>query len=39
LKANGEPSILISHNMRQMFDLAYRAVVFRRSRIVANPLK
>ena len=36
LKANGEPMILISHNMRQVFDLADRIVVFRRGRIVAN---
>jgi fructose transport system ATP-binding protein len=36
LKVNGEPLILISHNMRQVFDLADRIVVFRRGRIVAN---
>lgn len=36
LKENGEPLILISHNMRQVFDLADRIVVFRRGRIVAN---
>jgi fructose transport system ATP-binding protein len=36
LKANGEPLILISHNMRQVFDLADRIVVFRRGRIRAN---
>jgi len=36
LKTNGEPLILISHNMRQVFDLADRIVVFRRGRIVAN---
>jgi len=36
LKAAGEPLILISHNMRQVFDLADRIVVFRRGRIVAN---
>ena len=36
LKANNEPLILISHNMRQVFDLADRIVVFRRGRIVAN---
>ncbi len=36
LKANGEPLILISHNMRQVFDLADRIIVFRRGRIVAN---
>ena len=39
LKANGEPLILISHNMRQVFDLADRIVVFRRGRIVANLTK
>lgn len=36
LKAAGEPLILISHNMRQVFDLADRIIVFRRGRIVAN---
>ncbi len=36
LKSNGEPVILISHNMRQVFDLVDRIVVFRRGRIVAN---
>ncbi|MBI3673340.1 MAG: sugar ABC transporter ATP-binding protein [Rhizobiales bacterium] len=36
LKTNGEPLIIISHNMRQVFDLADRIVVFRRGRIVAN---
>jgi fructose transport system ATP-binding protein len=36
LKANGEPLILISHNMRQVFDLADRIIIFRRGRIVAN---
>ena len=39
LKANGEPLIIISHNMRQVFDLADRIVVFRRGRIVANLIK
>jgi fructose transport system ATP-binding protein len=39
LKANGEPLILISHNMRQVFDLADRIVVFRRGRIAANLIK
>jgi fructose transport system ATP-binding protein len=39
LKANGEPLILISHNMRQVFDLADRIVVFRRGRLVANLIK
>jgi fructose transport system ATP-binding protein len=36
LKENGEPLILISHNMRQVFDLVDRIVVFRRGRMVAN---
>ena len=36
LKDAGEPLILISHNMRQVFDLVDRIVVFRRGRIGAN---
>jgi fructose transport system ATP-binding protein len=36
LKAAGESLILISHNMRQVFDLVDRIIVFRRGRIVAN---
>ncbi|TRD22000.1 ATP-binding cassette domain-containing protein [Palleronia caenipelagi] len=36
LKEQGEPLILISHNMRQVFDLMDRVVVFRRGRICAN---
>ena len=36
LKENGEPMILISHNMRQVFDLVDRIVVFRRGRMVAS---
>lgn len=36
LKDQGEPLILISHNMRQVFDLVDRIVVFRRGRIVGN---
>ncbi len=36
MKERGEPLILISHNMRQVFDLVDRIVVFRRGRIVAN---
>lgn len=36
LKDQGEPLILISHNMRQVMDLVDRIVVFRRGRIVAN---
>jgi fructose transport system ATP-binding protein len=39
LKSQGEPLILISHNMRQVFDLVDRIVVFRRGRIVANLMK
>ena len=31
-----KPLILISHNMRQVFDLVDRVVVFRRGRICAN---
>ena len=36
LKKDGEPLILISHNMRQVMDLVDRIIVFRRGRIVAN---
>ncbi len=36
LKEQGESLILISHNMRQVFDLMDRIVVFRRGRICAN---
>ena len=36
LKEQGEPLILISHNMRQVMDLMDRIVVFRRGRIVAD---
>jgi len=36
LKEQGEPLILVSHNMRQVFELADRIVVFRRGRICAN---
>ena len=36
LKARGIPMILISHNLRQVFDLVDRIVVFRRGRIVAS---
>ena len=36
LKEQGEPLILISHNMRQVMDLCDRIIVFRRGRIVAN---
>jgi fructose transport system ATP-binding protein len=36
LKERGVPMILISHNLRQVFDLVDRIVVFRRGRIVAS---
>ncbi len=36
MKEQGEPLILVSHNMRQVFDLVDRIVVFRRGRICAN---
>ena len=36
LKARGVPLILVSHNVRQVFDLVDRIVVFRRGRIVAS---
>ena len=36
LKRQGEPLILISHNMRQVFELVDRVVVFRRGRICAD---
>lgn len=36
LKDQGEPLILVSHNMRQVMDLVDRIIVFRRGRIVAN---
>jgi len=36
LKEAGEPLILISHNIRQVFDLVDRIVVFRRGKICAN---
>lgn len=36
LKSNGIPLILISHNLRQVFDLVDRIVVFRRGHIVAS---
>lgn len=36
LKNQGESLILVSHNMRQVFDLVDRIVVFRRGRMVAN---
>jgi len=36
LKEQGEPLILVSHNMRQVMDLVDRIVVFRRGRICTN---
>ena len=39
LKEQGEPLILVSHNMRQVMDLVDRIVVFRRGRIVADLAK
>ena len=39
LKEQGEPLILISHNMRQVMDLVDRIVVFRRGQIVADLVK
>lgn len=36
LKEQGVPLILISHNLRQVFDLVDRIVVFRRGRIAAT---
>lgn len=36
LKDQGESLILVSHNMRQVFDLVDRIIVFRRGRMVAN---
>lgn len=36
LKKAGEPLIIISHNMRQVMDLADRIVVFRRGRVCAD---
>jgi fructose transport system ATP-binding protein len=36
LKEQGEPLILVSHNMRQVMDLCDRIVVWRRGRICAN---
>ncbi len=39
LKEAGQPLIIISHNMRQVFDLSDRIVVFRRGRICANLTK
>jgi fructose transport system ATP-binding protein len=38
LKARGIPLIIISHNLRQVFDLADRIYVFRQGRIICNRL-
>ena len=39
LKAKGLPLIIISHNLRQVFELADRIVVFRQGGIIASRLK
>ncbi len=39
LKARGVPLILISHNLRQVFDLVDRIWVFRQGRIICNVLR
>ena len=39
LKQQGIPLILISHNLRQVFDLADRIWVFRQGRIICNLLR
>ena len=36
LKDQGIPMILVSHNLRQVFDLVDRIIVFRRGHLVAN---
>ena len=36
LKSQGVPLILVSHNLRQVFDLVDRIIVFRRGHLVAN---
>jgi fructose transport system ATP-binding protein len=36
LKTKGLPLIIISHNLRQVFELADRVVVFRQGRIIAS---
>jgi fructose transport system ATP-binding protein len=38
LKERGIPLIIISHNLRQVFDLADRIYVFRQGRIICNRL-
>ena len=39
LKASGVPLIIISHNLRQVFDLVDRIYVFRQGRIICSRLK
>ena len=39
LKAKGLPLIIISHNLRQVFELADRIIVFRQGRIIASRRK
>ena len=39
LKQRGVPLIIISHNLRQVFDLVDRIWVFRQGRIIANRLR
>jgi fructose transport system ATP-binding protein len=39
LKARSVPLILISHNLRQVFDLVDRIWVFRQGRIICNRLR
>ena len=36
LKSQGVPLIIVSHNLRQVFDLVDRIIVFRRGHLVAN---
>jgi len=36
LKRSGIPLIIISHNLRQVFDLVDRVWIFRQGRIIAN---
>jgi len=38
LKARGVPLIIISHNLRQVFDLVDRIWVFRQGRIICSRL-
>ena len=39
LKARGVPLIIISHNLRQVFDLVDRIYVFRQGRVICSRLK